>query len=250
MTIMEREGQASALLIIGAVILITITFVYVIRSPERTPLQAQNAQPEDNLQDQTRQFVTACLSSTLEDGVRFVANRGGYYRIPPDMESYEGIVPYYKTQTNTRIPSDDDVEKGIGRYVQEAIWVCLQGFEPLQGKGAEINAVEASIAITVTDNQVDASAKIPITIKSQTKQTSLSDFSATAPARLPAMKRIAEAITKADEATPIERFEGLLRQDAFQGNIIFDNMTKVYTIKDIGRKITWGFAVNGGAEGQ
>ena len=240
---MGRKGQVSALLIICAVILITISLVSLINSPERTSLPAQKAQTEDPLPEQTKQFVTACLQSTLEDGVRSVANRGGFYPIPPEMEAYEKIVPFYITPKYSRIPTDTEISGSIERYVQDGIWACLDEFDTFKREGAMIIAGKPVARATMRSRDVMIEAQMPITIDHDGRTTAIDDFQASTQARLPEMAAIAREATVAQEAVAFDRLEDLLRKPGFKGNIMIDNETVVYMITDPASKITFGASV-------
>lgn len=233
----------SALLIISAVVLITIGLVAVMKSPDRTSLPAHKAQTEDPIPEQTRQFVTACLQSTLEDGVRFVANRGGYYPPLPEMEAYEKIVPFYRTPKYSRIPTDTEISRSIERYVQDGIWTCLDEFDTFKRTGVTINTGKPTARATIRSRDVIIEAQMPITIDQDGRTTTIDDFQASTQIRLPEMAVIAREATGAQDAVAFDRFEDLLREPGFKGSIMIDNETVVYMITDPASKMTFGAAV-------
>ncbi|MBI4448789.1 hypothetical protein HY641_02055 [Candidatus Woesearchaeota archaeon] len=234
------RAQITLFLIVGFLILIVSAVLMSRRAP--SPMQPQLS----SLSAQVQPFVQDCLQKSLDEGVEYVANHGGYYHVYKALHSYEGRVPYYRVGSDVFIPQIGQVEQEIATYVGDAVWLCLDDFESFKGLGVRVEYENITVRVGIRDAEVGSRLVMPTRITKGSQEATIKDFLINMPSSLKRMYTVAAQVAQSPDSIPLTRFDDLLRSNAFRSDTLVDNDTVIYTIKD--DKITYAFAAKYGWE--
>ncbi|MBI4150977.1 hypothetical protein HY492_02520 [Candidatus Woesearchaeota archaeon] len=103
-------------------------------------------------------YVSSCMSTIAEEGIRLQGLQGGFLRIPVDIErtpsSYlpvdgRGIlkVPLWFYEGESVVPSIALMESDLARHVEENLPACLENFSAFQYPVVEKSSPDASVTI-------------------------------------------------------------------------------------------------------
>ncbi|MBU0536299.1 MAG: hypothetical protein KKE20_05000 [Nanoarchaeota archaeon] len=168
-----KRGQLTVFFIIILVIFILGFLVIRLRVPVQ-PIQ-------DDLQTSQMtidSFVTSCLEKTTEDGISYLAVRGGYYQ-PPRLsdEYYSVVIPYYWYYNESLVPDITVIEAELFRYIQEHLNDCIDDFKVFKDMGYDVEYGLAMSEPAIKEDSVFVEMNFPVTLTKEGSSSTKDRFS-------------------------------------------------------------------------
>ena len=243
-----KRAQVSLFVVIGVILLIIASFSYIL-SIDNTKV-SKNTVGNYNA-DPIKLLVESCISNRIEQGVFLNSYSGGYY----DIYRYDGAnitAPYLFYNNNSYMPSLSTVEKGIASYINDTIGSCLDSSLALNYTNISIDKRSMDFKVTITEHGIDASAAIPIIIRSSGREIQLKDFSVSTPIPYKKVYDSASSILSMmkDDPTviPVSQIQEFALEKGFFFNMAnLDNGTLLNNLEFDkfydGRKLVFAYAV-------
>lgn len=164
-----KKAQITQFIIVGIILVIAVgTFLYIKQSAIFQPqIVSTEFLPVANL-------VINCMEQKAEQGINIMGVQGGYIYVPDSVrlnpQSYVAaipgmITPYWYYKGENRIPTKQEMESQISRYVEENIGECINNFQGMQDQ-FEVNSTGTMKAETkINDESVDITLTYPLTLK-------------------------------------------------------------------------------------
>ena len=178
---MKKRGQVTAFIVIGLVLLIMVgLFIYLKTSYTTSQLSSERTIDDDIKPIKIN--IESCLQTVLEEGIPFLAMRGGYYSMPVDSVTTirEGSplafdIPYYYTNDEFKAPNDATIKQALVMYVQENALHCFEEDETdmytlTKGSGTFTTTVD------LTETEIQMQVEIPVTVETPEKEATLRFF--------------------------------------------------------------------------
>lgn len=181
---MGKRGQITLFIIIGLILLLSITLLIYYRN--LTLKEPEIVPPQFN---PVKEYVSSCLKITGRDAVELLGQQSGYIEIPQawllDRDSYisyAGImnIPYWYYLGESRVPSQEVIEQQISEYIESNLNDCLQDFAPFEATFgiSEKRDLDVITTLDKKDVRIEADFLLRVKSKADSKATYLSDFSA------------------------------------------------------------------------
>lgn len=121
--------------------------------------------------------IQSCLETTAEDGINYIALRGGYYKIPTQLSfSYLAEeTAYYYINSEKTIPSNVRIGNELGNYIENYMSDCIN-FSSFEEQEFEINKGNLSISTVIGEGKINVKATYPLTITKGESTFKLSEF--------------------------------------------------------------------------
>ncbi len=131
-------------------------------------------------------FVSSCLKQTTEDAVYLLGQRGGI------LYSAENSLMVYSTKYRDYGIVDDSntffnmnfMQKGINRYIEENIGLCLDDFSVFKRKGINVEAKDMVVETLINPEEVVVELDYEISASSGNTKTNIDRFIVAVPVRL------------------------------------------------------------------
>lgn len=208
-----KKGQVSIFLIIGTGILFAIILYFTLRNTG-----VQVAWPENIA------ALTSCTEKTVESVIADISFQGGYSQMPDSVFSTAmGDIPVYITGNITRIPKFEEVKSALEEETKERLTACRN--------------VSIKASMMLSDNDVRA------IVKYHEREITVS-----VPARIAALHRVAQEVTKRIEKDPLvipsSELLDIEKKENVDISAVWDESTIAYFITTTrGMPIVWSFAV-------
>src|ERR1041385_6059774 len=99
-----KKGQVTIFIILGIIILMVVGIgIYLAGRSSRAPLEQQISQPATFEPRAIREYGSACLEKTAEEGIYTIAAQGGYLNPRGDanlLENGDGLPVHYFTENS------------------------------------------------------------------------------------------------------------------------------------------------------
>jgi len=140
-----RKGQVTIFIIIGILIVIAVSFL--ILTKKESDSFEETGQVE--VFEEIDQFTKLCLSKTIDEGIRYLALRGGYYDLQLDYIDFENMKVAYYWDGEKKIPSIEIIEGELNKYVYYNLENCIDDYNSFKDKVSilqyELKDVDANI---------------------------------------------------------------------------------------------------------
>ena len=250
--VFNRKGQVTIFIIVGIIILAAAAAIFFISSStvrerlttEGEPVIAQVPVEFAPLKD----FTDNCLLDVSKRGLLILGEQGGY--IYPELVGQysagnptdaDGIdleplkVPYwhYNKEPNAgnkisfaslqpKLYASEDkemsIESQLGRFVNEKLDSCLQGYTAFKGQGYEVEVLSLpSATARVTDNFVQFSLQMDVDAARGDAKHSFEEFFVKVPLKLKKYYEVAERIVKAEQNYSFLERQGLDLIEIYSG---------------------------------
>lgn len=250
--VFNRKGQVTIFIIVGIIILAAAAAIFFISSStvrerlttEGEPVIAQVPVEFAPLKD----FTDNCLLDVSKRGLLILGEQGGY--IYPELVGQysagnptdaDGIdleplkVPYwhYNKEPNAgnkisfaslqpKLYASEDkemsIEAQLGRFVNEKLEGCLQGYQPFKEQGYAVEVLSLpSATARVTDNFVQFSLQLDVDASRGNAQHSFEEFFVKVPLKLKEYYEVAERIVKAEQNYSFLERQGMDLIQIFSG---------------------------------
>lgn len=125
----SKKGQISIFLILGIVILITTSIVFVFYNETISDQIKPEVEETTELVFQTenyKNFLNTCLKNIAEDSLIFIGQRGGYYNLPkPNYNDSFIKTAYYFYEDRSYMPTLEQMQNSISNYINSEISNCF-----------------------------------------------------------------------------------------------------------------------------
>ncbi len=232
---MRMKAQVTMYLIIGIILLgIVVVATSFKKANIEQPLQIN----DDQLIVQ--QYLESCLHTVATKAVYTVSFQGGYYDPFPNgrISYFNAEIPYY-WDSESLVPSIQEIEGEIGLYIFDAFEACVNDFEVLKAQGLTVEKLpieEPDLALT-TLNEEDISVELPYPIKISRGENTYSLDRISTSVSLPLLRayslaaQIIEEQKKDAQHLPIGYISALAYQNGFTFELIkYDDNTYIVSL--------------------
>jgi hypothetical protein len=173
--LVNKKGQLTIFIIIAILIIAVIAVIFFFRPEPNT----QGGSPEVS---PVYTKTLSCLESTAEDGIFYIALRGGYYNIPEQVSvNYlEEETCYYYIDSAKKIPSMEVINSELEKYISENLKYCID-FKSLKEQGFNVEEGDLDINIEINKDEVIVNADYPLTITKGEEVSRFGEFSTDIP---------------------------------------------------------------------
>ena len=187
---MEKINKRAQLTIFIIIAILIVAFVALFFSFRNGIQKEKSASPETA---EIQNFVEECIYDVGEDALYFIGLHGGYY-LPPRFSTSLGI-PYYIKENKTLMPTKENIEVEISKYVDEALLLCSGNFKSSQAAekfpgnftefdNFKITSGEVKTSAKIFDEKVILNVNYPLTIIREEEKSRISKFETDIPVRL------------------------------------------------------------------
>ncbi|MCG2718917.1 MAG: hypothetical protein L6408_08825 [Nanoarchaeota archaeon] len=147
---MKKRGQATAFVLVGAVIVILVTLGIFFRAELVDTLMDLNLLKEAELPEEAqdvKEFIVQCIKETSTEGIELLGLQGGYIDLPKDeipagninkfsnklefLPGFRTAYWYYRKDNGLSvqdIPTNQEMGESLRKYIDSAIPGCLDEF--------------------------------------------------------------------------------------------------------------------------
>jgi hypothetical protein len=216
---MKKQGQLTIFVIIGLVILLTLTFLIFFR--QEAVFRIEQVEPEFM---PVKDYVEACMQTIAYEGLETQGLNGGYITFPAYMQDnpYTSLNPtgapgspyrnpYWWYDGTEAIPTQEFMELQLMNHIETGIANCLNSFEAFKETYniVELGGFEANVEYGVSDDSiVKIESVFPFMIKDKFNKTlgELKDFKVEIPIRMHRLYKMAKSVMEfANEDPFLER---------------------------------------------
>jgi hypothetical protein len=247
-----KKGQLTLFIIIGLVLLVSISIVtYITTRQVAKPVEEQIIVPEDIRP--VYEFVQTCANDIAVEGLGLLGLQGGFIDLPGIIDrtptAYIPIdsanyfkVPLWYYEGEDRTPSITYMEREISRYVNRMIKDCTGDFEPFKDRFTITEQGNISTRTIIADNEVILKITWPLLLTATERTTAIPDFVVRMPVRLKKMWELANAtMAKENEHTYFENATiDLMAADSENiplDGFAFECGTKRWRIPDVSERL-------------
>tara|TARA_Y100000310_G_scaffold171085_1_gene171239 strand:- start:5169 stop:5936 length:768 start_codon:yes stop_codon:yes gene_type:complete len=167
---MQKRGQITIFLIVGIILIIVAGILFtVLKDFKKSQIEINDLSTTP-----IQNYVNSCLTKTGQEAGIFIGKHGGYYQLPQNHNS-EFNLPYYLIDGMKSLPTIELVQNQLAKYVEDQLAYCLQNFHSFEGR--EILSGRSTVSTIILDNKILFSLNLPITIKFNNVEESMTTFS-------------------------------------------------------------------------
>ena len=122
---MTRKAQLTIFILIGILLVISFFLIFYISNNRNENAEVERTAKLSLESDQIKVYIESCLKSVAENGVFFIASRGGYYNLPNDYFTSRPTTAFYIKINQDVSPSLKDVEKELSKYIMDQLDFCI-----------------------------------------------------------------------------------------------------------------------------
>ncbi|MBS3123639.1 hypothetical protein J4437_03300 [Candidatus Woesearchaeota archaeon] len=179
---MLKRGQITIFIIIGIIVLFVVLGIFFFLQKINTGGLGVEEDKQINVDntDSLKIFVEHCQENTAKEGLKFLAEHGGYYQVPePSMSisflSASSKIPYYFYQESKNFPTLEQIQTELEVYLADQLPVCLDNFKVFEKEGWKIESGAISPEVKFKDS-VLLKLNYPLQISKGESQQSKDNF--------------------------------------------------------------------------
>ncbi len=146
-----KKGQVTIWIIIGILVLATITFILLWQSPQLTKSNEDFTAIESS--------IHSCIRSSSEDAIVLVGKQGGMFETT-GVELADHSIPLYYNKGKTIIPNKAELEKQLAMAIKQPLDNCLFEIQDVQ-----FTPLLQETTTSIGKNSVTVEAKISLQLK-------------------------------------------------------------------------------------
>ena len=230
----SKRSQLTIFIIIAILIIAVVALFFVFRGG------IQKEKPASPETAEINSFVQECLDDSLEEVVFRIGEGGGYY-FPPKISTPLLEVPYYIKNNKNLMPTKQDIENEISRYVKRELVLCIGNFA--QFPEYEITKGEMTAETKIESERVLVDVKYPLTIIKDETKSKIEDFNSEIPVRLGIVydavaEFVGQELETGVEGTCVSCLADIsVKKDLYASVFDYDNRTSIFIISDFNSKI-------------
>ncbi len=161
-----KRAQITIFIILAILIIAGVVLFFIFKGGiEKEEIISPEVAPIQN-------FVEECIYDSGENALYFIGLHGGYY-LPPQFSTSLGI-PYYIKGNKTLMPSKENIENEISKYIDDALPLCVGNFTEFSD--FQISNGEPKTQTTILDNEVILDVEYPLTIIKDEQKSRIKKF--------------------------------------------------------------------------
>ncbi len=207
---MNKRAQITAIIIIGIVFLISvilIVYYYNSTKEKTTEQEAEKITKVPEWAKPVNENIKNCMEKVSLDGFKKIGEHGGYIDIkdaelsgkkfslnenPTESDAVklskkdnDGIAYWWYMEgsnkcadcyMNSMMPSLNEIEQQMNRYIRQQLRVCINDFQDFRKEGYNFETKDITAATSIALDDVSISVNYPVTIKKDASAIELSDF--------------------------------------------------------------------------
>lgn len=165
--------------IIAGIILLMIVGTYLALQVGKAEILEREEIEEVPIEVQPiKDYVEHCIAQVGEDAVYLVGLQGGYYEIYGESIGLSGYsVPIYFYLNKTVIPTLEDIEKEVDRYIEDNIDGCLDNFSMFKNQGFDIEVSTKKSNSSIIGTKIYFDLYHPLEISKENFKSNINKFS-------------------------------------------------------------------------
>ncbi|MBI1970246.1 hypothetical protein HYS47_00715 [Candidatus Woesearchaeota archaeon] len=234
MTTKKHQGQITAFIVVGILILVLTGILVGLYVSNEQPLKGKETISTLSFDSAAiENALNACLQKASGEAIALLSKQGGYIYTFPHLTFYDGWqVAYHYDNGRDISPTKQFMEGEMSRYAAEALLACASNsFLPLY-EGATIK--KPMVITAIEDGLVVFEVEFPITIQKDRSTITISKLYHNIPVRLQHVldvkQQILNSIRNNNDNTL--RLDELSSYDVDITLLQTDGKTRIYSIKD------------------
>tara|TARA_Y100000310_G_C20463060_1_gene706273 strand:+ start:28 stop:801 length:774 start_codon:yes stop_codon:yes gene_type:complete len=218
-----KKAQITLFVVIGIIIIITISFLFFLRQDQVRDLTSIN---ENKLRvEPVETFIQSCIDSVGEEAVYFIGLQGGYYNTPSPNINYSYIkIPIYWNVNQEKTPSKETIESELLEYVKDNLNSCTNHLSVFIEQGFEFKEGEVNGKVSLTTDKVIFEIDYPIEVQIDENIHKLDRFISTINLNLDQKYGFVSQIMEEQKKTPDSIPYGFVTNLAYQNDFVFETM--------------------------
>jgi len=171
-----KRGQVTIYVILGLVIFIAAGIIFFLKYDILNSITLKEGQKIINVPPQVQvvyDYVQDCVETGTSNALYIIGQNGGYF-ITPELSTL-GDIPYYFIDNNSYVPTKEDIEKEISKYINAELPLCIDDFKNLTE--FRINQGNINTKTYVGNDKVLVSIRYLLNIQKGDISYQLEDFS-------------------------------------------------------------------------
>jgi len=172
----SKRGQVTIFIIIGILIVVGVVLFFILSgdSTEEQPQVDVDIQPIYN-------YVQGCLDESVDEGIFYIAERGGYYNLSEVQKTDILGIPYYIQNTSITMISKQEMENQLSKSIEDDVSSCVD-FK--QFEDYEIKSETLTVDSSIEKEKVDVDMEFPLNIRKGENTYQIENFKNTKQIRL------------------------------------------------------------------
>lgn len=171
-------------------------------------------------------FVQKCVDETARKAVIHVGIEGGYYsnRMLSIFKNpgFGEMVPIYLGPGQYNVPTDEQIERSLGSYMEENLPACVKDFGSFEEKGMDITREAPNAEVKLAPSKVFFNVNYPLMISQGDQEKNMGLFAASVDAELYEMRDYAKEFADAQNLNPESLAISALSEIAYDHGIDFE----------------------------
>jgi len=166
-----RKAQTFIFIIVAIVIIALIVVIFYLNKGssqstiDKEYFSSASIKPDVNL---IHSSIQDCMDDTSKTALDIIGIQGGYYDKPPYFFDLSwGFIPYYYYQGLFLMPSKQDVEEELGKYVDRNLNACL---DELEFNNFKLSYKESKTSVAIRSKEVGFVIDMPVYIEREGKR--------------------------------------------------------------------------------
>ena len=150
---MEKRGQVTIFIIIAIVLIAIVAIFFALRGVEKETVFSPEV-------EQVKLFVEDCVRIVGGEVIYSIGQGGGY--ITPSENSVDEV-PYYHLNGKSYMPSKEDVETEISKYIMSTFQLCTREFEQFPNLNITQKMIDTKVQINDEEVVINLVSQVSIT---------------------------------------------------------------------------------------
>ena len=169
---MTKRGQVTIFVIIAIILVVGVVGYFLLKDRINISGVSKEFEPVYN-------YYLSCIEEEAESASMILGEKGGYIYLPEfepgssyrpfssQLDFFGSGIPYWyyiagNNIIKEQVPSKSNMQRQMNEYLAERIEEC--NFDDFEKQGYLIDIGEASVSSKITDNQIEVSVNMPLTI--------------------------------------------------------------------------------------
>lgn len=201
---MKKRGQITIFIIIGIIILLVIAIIFFFQKQD---VELRPQEPIEQKIGPVEQYIQLCVDELGEEAIRKMGQSGGYTSIPEELRIHPAAniaedrlgllkVPMWYYDDKSYMPSIEEMEFQIEKYLEDNMANCLDDFDALKAEYDITKLGEPQYHVTIAEENVAVETQYPLDVKLKASDDGyeVNKFSTIIPVRLRKAYSLARAI--------------------------------------------------------
>jgi len=220
-----KRGQISIFILLISVLIIMFFFIFYLDISDTKKTEVETSTTLPFTFESIKLFINSCLDDTAENGIYFLGLQGGYYDSDSIISGELKLkIPYYWYQGEDKMPSKEEIEIELSRYVKDKLPECINDFDEFKKQGYEINAGDINVISKINEEDVDVKLEYPIESTIGSEVFKIDEFLLNLDFNFNEKYNIVKRIMEEQKKTPNSVPLGFIAYSAFNNNFTFENI--------------------------